>query len=188
MIALYLGLLLFGGLHLFSSLGRGARAGLIERFGEGPYKGLYSLISVLGLVLLGVGYWQTRLDGVLFYQAAPAARHATMLLVLVGFILMASMGGNGYLRKWTKNPFSIGAALWATGHLIANGKAPVVLIFGTILIISLADIAMSSTRGNAAITNPSAKRDLIAVVAGLAVYAVLLLGFHPYVLGVPILR
>jgi uncharacterized membrane protein len=186
MIYLYLGLILFGGSHLFSVLFPSVRNRLSAWLGENRYKGVYSLSSVLGLALMGVGYWQSRCDGSMLYAPFAGARHFTMLLVLLGFILIASNAGKGYLRLWLQHPFSIGVCLWAIGHLLVTGKTPVVLIYATLLLISVLDIVCSFQRRGRVEFKPEIKRDIIAVVAGLIVSAIFLFGFHPYILGVPV--
>jgi uncharacterized membrane protein len=188
MTALYIGLLLFGGSHLFSVLFPAVRNRLQAWTGENVYKGLYSIFALVGVVLVSLGYWQTRFDGSVLYVPYGGARHVTMLLVLAGFILISAFHGKGYLKKWVQNPFSVGVALWSTGHLIANGKTAVVLIYAMLLIISLLDIAANLARGERPLHEPQLRSDVIAVVVGLIIYAIFLLLFHPYVLGVPVLR
>jgi uncharacterized membrane protein len=188
MFALYAGILMFGGLHLWSIFCPSMRNRLFERFGEQFYKSGYSIISLVGLILIGIGYVLTKDVGFYLYHPSSGAKHITMLLVLIGFILMASNAGKGYIRKWVKHPFSIGAGLWAIGHLISNGETGVVLIFGMFLAISILDIAFAVTRGEMPNHAPVIKRDVIAVVAGLIAFAVMLLFFHPYILGIPVLR
>ncbi len=188
MTALYVGLLLFGGSHVFSILLAGVRNRLSARWGEALYKGVYSAISLAGLVLIAFGYWQTRADGAVAYIPYEGAGHFTLLLVLAAFVFMSASKGKSHLRKWLQNPFSVGVVLWSTGHLLANGKTAVVLIFATLLAISVLDILNNVMRGNSPTFDPLWADDLKAVVAGVAIYAVLLLGFHPYVLGVPVVR
>jgi uncharacterized membrane protein len=188
MTALYIGLFLFGGSHLFSVLFPAVRNRLQAWMGESAYKGLYSVVSLIGLVLMGLGYVQTRFDGTLLYEPYDGARHITMLLALLGFILVGANGGKGYLRLWLQHPFSIGISLWSIGHLMANGKTAVVLIFGTFLLLSLLDIAANLVRGERVVFDPIIRRDVTAVIAGVVLYGVFLLGFHPYVLGIPVLR
>jgi uncharacterized membrane protein len=185
---LYFGIILFGGAHLFSVLFPAVRNRLQARLGEKAYKGGYSAVSLIGLILMGVGYVQTRFDGSLVYEPYAGARHVTMLLVLLGFILFGANGGKGYLRLWLQHPFSIGISLWAIGHLLANGKTPVVLIYGTFLVISILDIANGFLREAPVSFEPVIRRDVTAVIAGVVIYAIFLLVFHPYVLGVPVIR
>ena len=100
---------------------------------------------------------------------------------------MAASSGEGYIRKWLQNPFSIGISLWSIGHLIANGKTPVVLIYLTFLVVAALDIANNMARGNKPTFEPRLQSDVLAVLAGLLIYALMLFIFHPYILGVKIL-
>jgi uncharacterized membrane protein len=185
---LYIGILLFGGSHLFSVVFPGVRNRLSAWLGEKRYKGIYTVLSVLGVVLMAAGYWQTRFDGSTVYQPFEGARHATMLFVLIGFILISANDGKGYLRLWLQHPFSIGVCFWAGGHLLANGKTSVVLIYATLLLISFLDIIKSLLWNDKVTFEPVIGRDAISIIAGLVIYAIFLFGFHPYVLGVPVLR
>lgn len=188
MTTLYYGILLFGGSHLFSVLFPAVRNRLQARLGEQAYKGGYSVVSLVGLALLAWGYVQTRYDGAVLYEPLPAGRHIAMLLVLIGFILISSFHGKGYIRKFVQNPFSLGVAFWATGHLLANGKTAVVLIYATLLVISVLDIAANMMRGEKPVYEPRVRSDIIATVAGVVLYFLGAVLFHPYVLGVPVLR
>jgi uncharacterized membrane protein len=158
--------------------------------GEGAYKGLFSLISLLGLVLMGWAYVQGRSGpGAMeaYYATSPGMRHATLTLALLGFIAIAASHGKGYLKLWLRNPMSIGLALWAIGHLMSNGEKIQVRIFTAILAVALLDIVMSTLRGKRPGHQPVVRSDILAVVAGALVYLVLLYGFHPYILNVPVL-
>jgi uncharacterized membrane protein len=188
---IYLGIFLFAGMHLFSMLFPAVRNRLSARLGENAYKGLYSLSSLVGLVLMGIGYWQERhgeMADVFYYEPSQGARHATISLALVGFILIASNDGKGYIRKWIRHPFSIGIALWSIGHLLANGERYVVPIFVTFLALSIIDIVLGFARGGAHHFAPQIKRDIIAVVAGFVAFAIFAFGFHPYILNLPVMR
>ena len=51
------GIAVFAGVHLFSMLLPGQRDALKARMGEGPYKGIYALVSLAGLALMIWGFW-----------------------------------------------------------------------------------------------------------------------------------
>jgi uncharacterized membrane protein len=187
---LIVGIAVFAGVHLFSMLLPDQRNAIKTRMGEGPYKGLYSLISLVGVALMIWGFWTvssgpTVNSGV--YEPAPWARHVTMLLVLLGFISLSGFHGTGYLKRWLRNPFSIGIAFWSVGHLMSNGMLHDVLLFGTFLILAVLDIFLSTVRGKRPGHDPKIRSDLAAVVSGVVLYAVFLFGFHPYVLNAPII-
>lgn len=188
---LYAGLVLFLVPHLFSILMPGARDSLKVQFGERAWKGTYAVVSLVGLGLIIRGFLLSRsgpLAADWLYVPADRARHVTMLLVLLGFISLSASHGKGYLRMWLRNSMSIGFALWATGHLLANGKRADVYMFGAFLLVALLDIIFSTARGKAPHYEPKVRSDVIAVVVGLVLYVVFLFGFHPYVLNLPIVR
>lgn len=187
---LILGLGVFAGVHFFSMLLSAHRNTLKGRLGEGPFKGLYSLVSLLGLALIVWGYWtlSTGPEAADFaYTPFAPMRHVTMLLVLLAFICIGASHGKGHLKLWLRNPMSIGIALWAVGHLLSNGHFYDVLIFGMFLLIAVLDIFLSSMRGKRPNYKPRLRSDVIAVVVGVVLYAIFLFGFHPYVLHLPII-
>lgn len=189
MTELYIGMILLGGIHLLAILFPAWREALRARLGAMVWKGLYALVSLAGLGFLIAGFLQSRsgpLAADWLYFPAPWTRHVTMLFVLLAFILIGAAHGKGYLKLWLRNPMSIGIALWALGHLLANGKRVDVYIFGTFLVVALADIVMSELHGKRPSHQPSVRSDMIAVMVGMILYVIFLLGFHPYVLNLPV--
>jgi uncharacterized membrane protein len=189
MTLLLIGIVIFAGIHLLAMLYPSARDGLQERLGEGPYKGLFSLVSVLGLGLMIYGFYTTR--GTLepedyLYTPAPWTRHAAMGLVLLAFIFLGASHGKSYLKLWLKQPMSIGFGLWAFAHLLANGDRPGAVLFASILGLAVLDIILSTMRGKIPHHEPQVKSDVRAVIIGIVLYLIFLLGFHPYVLKLPI--
>lgn len=189
MVKLWVGVLLFGGVHLLPMLVPSARSQIVGRIGENVYKIIYSLASVAGLVFLAMGYMAQRSSPAseIFYDPNSALRHLILLLVLAGFILIFSNGTKGYIRKYVRHPFSWGVILWSTGHLLANGEKAVVIIFGTFLLLSLIDIAVNSRRKPLAAFVPNGLHDLRGLVVGVVLYLMFLFGFHPYVLNIPVI-
>src|SRR5690606_2179720 len=111
MTILVIGLVVFMALRALPWL-RGARASLVGSLGEGPYKGLYSLASAVGLVLIIWGYAVA--DQVPVYDPPAWGRHLAMLLVLLAFVALAVYLHKGRLRLWLRHPMLIAVALWAT--------------------------------------------------------------------------
>ena len=191
MFYLVFGLAIFTVAHLYSMLLPASRDGLKARLGEGAYKGVYSIAALIGLGVMIMGYRQLSAGpeaGDFLYAPPGGMRHVTMLLVLLAFISVSAFHGRGYLKRWLRNPFSIGVALWAFGHLLSNGRVHAVLMFGTFLALALLDIALSIARGKRPFHEPQPRSDVIAVIVGMALYVVFLFGFHPYVLNLPVVR
>lgn len=170
--------------HFFSSLFPAMRDRLLARFGEGAYKGVYSALSLIGIVAMVYAYWITRGSGEMLYMPNGIMRHATMGLSTLGFILIAAGHGKSHIRLWLQNPFSIGIVLWASGHLLSVGKFAADWFWIALLSVAVLDIIVSMARGKKPDYCPRWRSDLIAVVAGLIVTALLVWLFHPYVLGV----
>jgi uncharacterized membrane protein len=190
MTALIIGIILFGGSHLLSMLLPGVRDGLKSSLGEGGFKAAYGVIGLVGLGLMIYGFhseWAAALAAPPAYEPPAWGKHVTMLFVLLGLILLGASHGKGYLKLWVKNPMSLGVSLWAVGHLLANGRVIDILLFGTFLVIGVLDIVLSTARGKVPTHVPRVRSDIIAVVVGVVLYAVLLFGFHPLVLGLPVL-
>ena len=178
------GILAFALPHLFASLFPAVRDRLLARFGEGAYKGIFSLMSLIGVIAMAYAYWTTRTSGEILFEPAGTMRHATMGMATLGMILIAAGQGKSHIRLWLQNPFSIGIALWSAGHLLSVGKFAADWFWITVLAVALVDIAASMARGKKPDYQPVWRSDVIAVVAGLGVTALLVLFFHPFVLGV----
>jgi uncharacterized membrane protein len=179
--------LLFGGhLALYTPL----RPALKARMGEGPFKGAFALVALVGLGLMIWGYSMTRAGpeaANILYWPAGWTRHAAMLLVLLGFISLTASFHRGHLKLWLRQPMSIGIALWAGAHLLTNGRVSAVLFFGGFLGLALVDVAVSTARGHVPHHAPKPSHDLIAVAGGVILYGFFLLIFHPLVLNVPVM-
>ncbi len=90
MTLLLLGLVLFLGAHGFTML-RGPRAALIGKLGENGFKGAYSLVSLVGFVMIIWGYGSYRAGGYIPVWDPPTwLRHLSALLLLPALPLVFS--------------------------------------------------------------------------------------------------
>ena len=90
MTYLIAGLVLFLGVHSTRVFANDWRTQTRARIGELPFKGLYSLLSIAGFLLLVWGYGQARQQGVMLWNPPVAMRHIAALLTLVAFVLLAA--------------------------------------------------------------------------------------------------
>lgn len=192
MTLLVLGLVLFLGTHSFS-MARGPRAAIIGRIGEGPYKGLYSLLSLAGIVLVSIGYGQYRANGYIPVWDPPVwTRHLALLLVLVAFICFVAAYLPGHIKARLKHPMLAGVKIWALAHLLANGDLGSILLFGSFLVWAVLARISVKRRDVAAQHGGTAapagwRNDILAVAIGTAVYLAFILWLHPWLIGVPVL-
>lgn len=189
MIVFLAGLVLFLGIHSVSIVAPGWRNAQIARRGERPWKGIYSIVSAVGLALLVVGYGMARREPVVLYAPPAALRHLALLVMVPVFPLLFAAYLPGRIRSAAKHPFLLATKLWALAHLLANGTLVDVLLFGAFLIWAVADrISVKRRAAGEAHDGPAAparaSNDAIAVVAGLATYVVLLFWAHRWLIGV----
>src|SRR3712207_2723514 len=134
MTLLILGLVLFLGTHAFT-MARGPRASLRARMGEGPYKGVYSLLSLAGIVLISIGYGRYRAAGYIPVWDPPVwTRHLSLLLVWFAFVAFVAAYLPGRIKSTLKHPMLASVKIWALAHLIANGDLGSIILFGSFLV------------------------------------------------------
>lgn len=179
---LVLGLVLFLGIHLLPVL-TGVRNALFARMGEKGYKGMFSIVSALGLVLIVIGYARAPSEPRLF-NPVHAAILIAPLAMIVSFVLLASANMRTHIRRTLKHPMLIGVGLWATVHLLANGETKATLLFGAFLAYVVIDLVSATQRHAVKNFAPVAKQDAMAIGAAI-VLALLVMAFHRYLFGVP---
>ncbi|RJP67184.1 MAG: NnrU family protein [Comamonadaceae bacterium] len=190
MVWLILGLALFLGVHSVSIVSPQGRHALAQRMGEGGFKGLYTLVSLAGFALIVWGYGLAREAPVLLYTLPTGMRHLAALLMLPVFVLLFAAYLPGRIQRAAKHPMLLAVKFWALAHLLANGTLADVLLFGGFLAWAVADRISVKRRAAAGLLRSAPTRaggpvnDAIALVGGLAVYAVFVLWAHAWLFGV----
>jgi uncharacterized membrane protein len=127
---------------------------LVARLGDGPYRGLFSLVSLFGLVWMIYAYRHA--PTVPQWTAPQGLRPFAYVLVFLAFLLAVpglmtpsptQAGGEGRLSsggdpargivRITRHPFLWGVTLWALAHLVMNGDLASLILFGTLLLLAL---------------------------------------------------
>jgi uncharacterized membrane protein len=160
---LILGLVLFLGVHALRVFAEGTRQKLIGAMGPFVYKAFYSIVSIIGLLLIVSGYSAARIEPIVLYTPPTGMAHAASSLTLIAFVLLiaAYIPGNLILRK-LKHPMTLAVKVWAFAHLLSNGTLADVLFFGGFLVWSV--LVYRSARRRAPVENPGLS-DLPAVIA-----------------------
>jgi len=187
-IALVLGLLIFLGVHSTRLFAADWRTTQVERRGLGAWKGLYSVVAVVGLLLIIWGYGQARLAPTWLWVSPVWTRHLAALLTIPAFILLAATYVPGtHIKARVGHPMLLGVKFWALAHLIANGTLADLLLFGGFLAWAVALYVVLRRRDRlAGVRYPAAgvSRDGIAVVVGLLAWVIFALWLHGPLIGV----
>ena len=188
MVYLVLGLVIFLGAHSARMVADGWRTRTRARVGEGAYKGIYSLASLLGFALIIWGFGVARQQPVQLWSPPVAMRHVAALLTLVSFVLLAAayVPGNG-IKARVHHPMVLGVKVWALAHLLANGTVAHMVLFGSFLAWAVWNFIASRQRDRAGgVQYPPGRAGATAVtvVAGLVAWAVFALLLHGWLMGV----
>jgi len=186
MTPLIAGLVLFLGMHSIAIFASDWRDRTLVRMGERPWKGVYSIISIVGFVLLIWGYGLARQEPVVLYVPPTWARYVAAILMLPVFPLLLAAYLPGRIKTAAKHPMLAAVKFWALAHLISNGTLADVLLFGGFLVWAVADRISFKWRPVRAIPTAPAKpfNDAIVVVVGLALYAFFMSYLHVRWIGV----
>ena len=181
------GLALFFAVHSTRVFAEGWRSATIARIGEGPWKGIYSVVSIASFVLMVWGYGQAR-GQVPLWDPPAAMRYVTVALMLPVFVLFvaAYVPRNG-IRARLHHPQALSVKLWAFAHLLSNGNLADVLLFGGFLAWAVLVFGAARKRDRAAgkVYPPgNAAMTFVCVVVGLAFYAAFMMGLHRWLIGV----
>lgn len=184
-----LGLVIFLGAHVFVTM-RDRRAALVARLGEWPYRGLFSLVAIVGILLIAYGFADYRAAGMITVWNPPAwTRHIVVGLMWPASIMVVATYIPGNIKRVLKHPMLAGVKTWAFAHLCANGDLGGIILFGSVLGWAVYDRITLKHRADAGappIAVGGAKNDIIAVVVGTVLYLALGFVFHPIVIGVPV--
>jgi uncharacterized membrane protein len=188
MTLLILGLILFLGVHSLRIFADPWRSAQIARLGEGPWKGLYSLASIVGFVLLLWGFGRARAATVVLWSPPFWTHYVALVLTLIAFVLIVAAYVPGTrIKSWVHHPMVLGVKVWAFAHLISNGTLADVVLFGSFLVWAIADFASSRRRDRAAGTVYPAGavgKDAVAVVVGVVAWAVFAFWLHGWLFRV----
>jgi len=189
MTFLILGIILFLGAHTVPML-RETHDGLVRKLGANGYRGAFSLVSLLGFVLIVYGFHTYRQDGwVQIWNPPVWTRHITITLMWFAFVAMAAMGPKpSRIKGWLRHPMLVAVKTWGLAHLLANGDLGGMILFGSFLAWASIDRISVKRRGLVgADRQPGFTRsDAIIVAAGTVAY-VAMMAAHPWLIGVAVM-
>ena len=182
------GLVLFLGVHSLRMLAPAWRERMCQRLGVGNWKGLYSLLALVGLALIAWGFAAAREQPQILWVPPRGLRHAASLLTLLAFILLAAayVPGN-HLKARLGHPMVLGVKAWALAHLLSTGMVAHLLLFGSFLVWAVANYVISRRRDRRAGVVPApakAVATVITLLLGVAGWAVFAFGLHGLLIGI----
>lgn len=189
MTILLLGLVLFVTAHSVRIGADDWRTARIARIGLASWKGIYSLISIVGLVLIVWGYGETR-GGVELWQGPVWLRHVSSLLMLASFILLAAAYvPRNRIQTAVGHPMTVGVKAWALAHLMTNTRPGDLVLFGVLLVWAVLVFRAARRRDRASGRQEapgSWSMAAVATIAGAVAWVVFARFLHPMLIGMPV--
>jgi uncharacterized membrane protein len=179
------GVALWAMVHFFPSIAPERRARLSERLGQ-RYRGLFSLLIIISLVLIVVG-WRNTVP-VTVYAPQIWGRHLTYLLVLIAFVLFAAAKTSNNIRRLIRHPQLSAVLVWAIGHLFANGDIRSLILFSGMGLWAIAEMILLNRREGAWQKPPAVplSKDLSTAAIGIVVMVVFMF-LHPFFTGMMVI-
>ena len=188
MTTLVIGLLIFLGVHSVRIVADDWRSRRIASMGPGAWKGLYSLVSIVGFVLIVWGYGLSRAAPVDLWHPPVWTRHLASLLNLAAFVLLAAAYvPRNRIKASLGHPMVLGVKAWALAHLLSNGRLADVLLFGAFLLWAVFDFRAARRRDRSeGVRRPAGTLggDAAAVVIGVGAWAAFAFWLHAAWIGV----
>lgn len=183
---LIFGLVLFFAIHSVAIINSAWRNRMVDRIGEWPWKGLYSLVSLAGFALIVWGYALAKQIPSNVYLPPLWLRHGSLVLLVFVFPLLLAAYLPGRIKTVTKHPMLAATKIWAFAHLLSNGALADVVLFGSFLAWAVVGrISVKRRDQNPVLSAPPSKfNDAIAVVLGLMLYVAFVLWWHDWLFGV----
>lgn len=188
MVILILGLVIFLGVHSTRIFADDWRTATMGRIGEKAWKGGYTLLSILGFVLIVWGFSLARQQPLQLWMPPRGMRHLAALLTLVAFVLLAATYvPRNAIKARLHHPMVLSVKVWALAHLLANGNLAHVVLFGAFLVWAALSFRAARARDSAAGTvypAGTATGTLATVVVGIAAWAVFAFWAHGLLIGI----
>ncbi len=188
MLVLILGLVIFLGIHSVRIAAPGFRDRQVEAGGIGRWKGIYSLVALVGLVLIVWGYSMARWTAPVLYEPPVFMRHINLVLMWVAFVgLASSQLPAGRIKAAVRHPMLLAVKIWAFGHLLANGDLASLLLFGAFLAWAVVDRIAVKRRGDLGPAPGPVQWDVVALAIGSLFWALFVWRLHFWLFGVHVL-
>ncbi|MEO8419701.1 MAG: NnrU family protein [Hyphomicrobium sp.] len=189
MLVMVIGLILFLAIHLVPA-NVDLKNGLVARFGATGYKVLFSVVSLIGLALIILGFYKLHLHpgkNPILWDPPTWTRHLALALMLPAVIALVATYIPSHIHVMLKHPMLVAIKIWALAHLLANGDLASLVLFGSFLAFAVYDRISLKKRGD---LGPLGRgngpwiNDVAVVVLGIALYAAILFYLHELLIGV----
>ncbi|WP_150467266.1 NnrU family protein [Francisella sp. SYW-9] len=186
MLYLIVGILIWSLIHFIPTYFFNFRKKIINITGENPYKGIFSLLIVISIVLMVIG-WRTSSAETIYSLPETIAHPITFICVTISFLLFFSGRIKSRIIKYIHNPQLVAVITWGVGHIISNINLKAIILFGGLVIWAIISIIQTNHRDAKIQKNLpekfSIKSDILNILVGLVALCIFIF-LHPFISGV----
>jgi uncharacterized membrane protein len=159
------------------------RAGLVRRLGVPVYRAIFAVVAFAALLLI-ISSWKSA-SATQFYAPPSWGPYVTIVFSLAAFILLFAPYIRNSLSRLIRHPQLLGVVVWGVGHLLSNGEARSIVLFGGFAIWAVLQIILLNRRDGVWIKPQPAPllSSLRLLVTGLGFF-ILVLYLHGTLFGV----
>ncbi|NII12180.1 NnrU family protein [Oleiagrimonas sp. C23AA] len=188
MPVLVLGLIILLGSHSLHLFAPAWRERQIRRMGKGRWYAISVMLALIGFLVMAFGFHLAAMHSTPLYAPPASLRPINAVLTLIAFVLAASaFVPHNRFRAGLRHPLLIGICCWAFGHLLVNGNAHDLVLFGAFFAWGFANYAVLSIRTDGQEKAPlpvTWRGDVLSVLAGVAGWALFAFWLHALLIGV----
>ncbi len=185
MTYLALGLALFLGIHLTQALAPAWRTAQIARLGANGWKGVYSVVSIVGFGLIVWGFGQARQNPVVLWAVPRGMNHLAALLMLASFILLAAAYvPRNHIKARLAHPRTLAIQVWAFAHLISNNTLAELMLFGGFLVWAVIVFRVARRRVAPQAAPGTVPGTITTLLVGTAAWSAVAFWAHGVLIGV----
>lgn len=183
MLWLILGVILWSVVHFIPTLARPLRQSLIEKLGDGPYRAAFSVVVLISIGLMVIGWRST--PEVTLYQLPGWSGPIGFLLMIFAFILFGASHSKTAIKRVVRHPQLTAMIIWSISHLLTNGSTRALVLFGGLGLWALIEIPLINAREGSYTPpdSPGIKVEMKGLAISAVIFIVALL-LHPYFAGV----
>ena len=182
MTILAIGVLLFALLHGVAAIPQ-YKSHMKSRTGERWYGPVFGFASLFAIAVMVLG-WRSSIEATV-YDPPTWGWYVNYVLTFIGFLCLGIFLFRGSYRQRLRFPMGIAVVFWAVGHLFSNGDLASLILFGGLLCVSAALMAVAMANGVRPGHDVRIGHDGLSLIFGAALYGIMT-QLHPALIGVPI--
>ncbi len=140
MLWLIFGIIVWADVHVFGRVVPGVRRSLGESLGENATKGIISVLLVLSIVMMVIGFRQMGADAL--YYPPSWLRTIAVIMNVVAVALLMSGHSKSRLRGLMRHPMLTAVIVWGVAHLMISGEWRAIILFGGMIIWAVYEIRL----------------------------------------------